>query len=52
MEISKEELNKIKNIIFEEEILKEEKDKIIYQINEQIDEILSDFERENVPIDE
>ena len=52
MEISKEELNKIKKIIFEEKITKEEKDEVIYKINEQIEKILSDFERENVPIDE
>ena len=52
LEISKEELNKIKSNIFEEYISSEEKESMENLINIQIDEMLDNLESENVPIDE
>ena len=50
--ISLEELKKIKEIIFNKNISEEEKEKLIEEINKEIESILQDFERESDPIDE
>lgn len=52
MQISKEELNKAKNEIFEKNITNEEKENIINQINEEINKILDEFDTKDEPIDE
>ena len=51
MNISKEKLKEIKEKIFNENISIEEKEKIIDEINKEINEILDSFE-ESEPIDE
>lgn len=50
--ISLDELKKLKEEIFNKNISKEEKEKIIEEINKEIESILLDFERESDPIDE
>ena len=52
MNISKENLKKVKEDIFNENISKEAKEKIIEKINKEIEEILDSFEEESEPIDE
>lgn len=52
MNISKEELKKIKIKIFEENISSEEKENMKNKINEEINEILKEFNGESEPIDE
>lgn len=52
MVISKENLEKIKEEIFNENISIEEKDKIINAINDEVDLILTKLEEESEPIDE
>lgn len=52
MDISKENLEKIKEEIFNENISIEEKDKIINAINDEVDLILTKLEEESEPIDE
>ena len=52
MNISKENLKKVKEDIFNKNISKEEKEKIIEKINKEIEEILDSFEEESEPIDE
>ena len=49
---SKEELQKIKEDIFNDNISKEEKKEIIDKINKEIKEILSELENGSDPIDE
>lgn len=50
--ISLDELKKLKEKIFDNNISKEEKEQIINQINKEIESILEDFESESDPIDE
>lgn len=50
--ISKEELEKIKNIIFNENITEEEKNNITNEINEEIEKQIQEFESESDPIEE
>lgn len=52
MNISKENLKKIKEEIFDKNISLEEKDKIKNQIEKEVEEILELFEEESEPIDE
>ena len=52
MDISKENLEKIKEEIFNENISLIEKDKIINDINEEVDLLLTKLEEESEPIDE
>jgi len=52
MDISKEELKQIKEDIFEKNINEEDKKKLIDKINEEIEDILSNFEEIGDPIDE
>ncbi len=52
MKITKEEYKKIKEEIFNDSITKEEKDKIIKQINNEINEIIDSIKEESDPIDE
>ena len=52
MDISKEELKNIKIKIFEEYITEEEKKNIDNKINNEIDDIINEFEKESEPIDE
>lgn len=49
---SKEEIEKIKEKIFNENISKEEKDKIITDINDEINQIIDSLEDGSDPIDE
>ena len=52
MNISKENLKKIKEEIFDKNISLEEKEKIKNQIEKEVEEILELFEEESEPIDE
>ena len=52
MEITKENLKKIKEIIFNENISLEQRISIMKQIDEEIAKILLEFEKESEPIDE
>ena len=52
MNISKENLDKIKKEIFEKEINNQEKEEIIKKIDQEIEELLSKINEESEPIDE
>lgn len=52
MNISKDNLKKIKEELFNKNISQEEKDIIIKKINEEIEELLSKIKQESDPIDE